>query len=192
MTGITLGAKRKNLKGKLEKPEAISQKKRLFILYPSGISNLSSKVIKFPPDAVLSTSGGSSIFITRKFQRHRGQKKTPDNVSVFSHPSFRFVTVYRRRVNTQLWRSWRYTMNFAMNIWANVLCRANAIRPYIYLPIYPYRRIAYAQYIIYTLNKTNNYQLFSPLIISLLAVGREGKRLPIGGIFKSIIHCYRT
>ena len=26
MTGITLGAKRKNLKGKLEKPEAISQK----------------------------------------------------------------------------------------------------------------------------------------------------------------------
>ena len=79
MTGITLGAKRKNLKGKLEKPEAISQKKRLFILYPSGISNLSSKVIKFPPDAVLSTSGGSSIFITRKFQRHRGQKKTPYN-----------------------------------------------------------------------------------------------------------------
>ena len=39
-------------------------------------------------------------------------------------------------------------MNFAMNIWANVLCRANAIHPYIYLPIYPYRRIAYAQYII--------------------------------------------
>ena len=56
MNGITLGAKRKNLKGKLEKPEAISQKKRLFILYPSGISNLSSKVIKFPPDAVLFTS----------------------------------------------------------------------------------------------------------------------------------------
>ena len=27
MTGITLGAKRKNLKGKLEKPEAISQNK---------------------------------------------------------------------------------------------------------------------------------------------------------------------
>ena len=27
MTGITLGYKRKNLKGKLEKPEAISQKK---------------------------------------------------------------------------------------------------------------------------------------------------------------------
>ena len=72
MTGITLGAKRKNLKGKLEKPEAISQKKRLFILY---LSNLSSKVIKFPPDAVLFTSGGSSIFITRKFQRYRGQKK---------------------------------------------------------------------------------------------------------------------
>ena len=105
MNGITLEAKRKNLKGKLEKPEAISQKKRLFILYPSGISNLSSKVIKIPPDAVLFTSGGSSIFITREFQRHRGQKKTPDNVNVFSHRSLLFVAVYRRRVNTRVWRS---------------------------------------------------------------------------------------
>ena len=105
MTGITLEAKRKNLKGKLEKPEAISQKKRLFILYPSGISNLSSKVIKFPPDAVLFTSGGSSIFITREISTASGAEKTPYNVSVFSHQGFRFVTVYRRRVNTRMWRS---------------------------------------------------------------------------------------
>ena len=63
MNGITLGAKRKNLKGKLEKPEAISQKKRLFILYPSGISNLSSKKIFFP-------SRCSFIYIGRDFNVH--------------------------------------------------------------------------------------------------------------------------
>ena len=50
---------------------------------------------KFPPDAVLFTSGGSSIFITREFQRYRGQKKTPDNVSVF---------------HTRVSGSWRYTV----------------------------------------------------------------------------------
>ena len=71
----------KTLKGKLEKPEGFSRKNRLFILSPLGISYLSSKKIKFPPDAVLSTSGGSSIFITREFQRHRDRKK-PNFLSV--------------------------------------------------------------------------------------------------------------
>jgi hypothetical protein len=39
------------------------------------------KKTKFPPDTVLSTSGGSSIFITREFQRHRDRKK-PNFLSV--------------------------------------------------------------------------------------------------------------
>ena len=40
-----------------------------------------SKKIKFPPDAVLSASGGNSIFITREFRRHRDAEK-PNFLSV--------------------------------------------------------------------------------------------------------------
>ena len=39
------------------------------------------KTTKFPPEEVLSTSGGNSIFITRKFQRHREGEK-PNFLSV--------------------------------------------------------------------------------------------------------------
>ena len=62
------------------------------------------KATKFPLDAVLSTSGGNSIYITREFQRHR-EGETTDNDSVFSYPGLRFAPVYRRCVHTRVWRN---------------------------------------------------------------------------------------
>ena len=96
-----------------------------------------------------------------------GVEKHPIMTVFFSYPGLLFVAVYHRCVHTRVWWSWWYTMNFAMSIWAN------AIRPYIYPPIYPYGRIAYAKLWETTLSSCDRLFLKSTLTDSLISPPRE-------------------